>query len=60
VALGFKELDKGFAHLRRSHSRHIVSFLFYGTNLEKGERNGKSVQGEKSQKSPARGPGIGG
>ena len=36
VALGFKELDERFAHLRRSHSRHNVSLLiFSGNNIEK-------------------------
>ncbi len=30
MALGFEELDKRFAHLRRSHSRHNVSLLFFG------------------------------
>ena len=35
VALGFKELDERFAHLRRSHSRHNVSLLFYERKFSK-------------------------
>ena len=35
VALGFKELDERFAHLRRSHSRHNVSLYFFGGKFRK-------------------------
>ena len=36
VALGFEELDKGFAHLRRSHFfGHSYSFDFYGHKFSK-------------------------
>ena len=36
MALGFEELDKGFAHLRRSHFfGHSYSFDFYGHKFSK-------------------------